>query len=182
MEMFNFQTFQDPQLEAMLTKAALFTLDMRDNINPRWLVLLGVTGSGKTHIAKAINRIFQERMESMLIPDQNLTRTAYRMKGGFVSWRKAADRFRSGDFSTDQIESDYFVAIDDIGAEYKAKTDFIVSKLDAILDARLGKWTVITANLDLGQIAEFLDIRIASRLKRGGSDVIELDTIDYTLR
>ncbi len=38
--------------------------------------------------------------------------------------------------------------------------------LDELLNARLGKWTVITSNLNIGQIAERLDVRISSRLMR----------------
>ena len=177
-----FDPCNDPQLEAMLEQAAVFLLDLRANRFPRWLVMLGKTGTGKTHLLKAINLIFIKELEGRLIPEQDLARTNYRMKGGFVSWRKAADRMRNGDYDTLQMEEDYFVALDDIGAEYKSKTDFITSKLDGILDARLGKWTVITANLMLEQIGAFLDVRIASRLMRGGSDIIEIDCIDYNLR
>lgn len=166
----------------MATAAAHFLLDMRRNTNPRWLVFLGKTGTGKTHITKAIKRLFGEQMDGLIIPDQDPLKTQHRMRGHFVSWRKACDRFRSGDYGTRDMEEDYLLCLDDIGAEYKAKTDFITSKLDGILDARLNKWTVITANLNLQQIAEFLDVRIASRLMRGGSEIIEVNTADFNTR
>lgn len=162
----------------MRRAAALFALDMRRNINPRWLVLLGATGTGKTHIAKKMHHIFQTEMSGFEIPGNE----ARKMQGRLVSWRKAADRFRSGEYATNDMEESYFVALDDIGAEYRAKTDFIISKLDGILDARLGKWTLVTANLTLQQISDFMDVRISSRLMRGGSQIIELDTMDFTLR
>ncbi len=76
--------------------------------------------------------------------------------------------------------NDWFVALDDIGAE-KA-SDFSVSKLDQIVDARLGKWTVITCNFTRQQIADQMDVRIASRLGRGNNVIVDnIKVPDYSL-
>ena len=74
---------------------------------------------------------------------------------------------------------DWFVALDDIGAE--RTSDFSVSKLDQIIDARLGKWTVITCNFTREQIAEHMDVRIASRLGRGKNVIVDnINVLDYS--
>ena len=76
---------------------------------------------------------------------------------------------------------DWFVALDDIGAE--RASDFSVSKLDQIIDARLGKWTVITCNFTREQIAEHMDVRIASRLGRGNNVIVDnINVLDYSTR
>lgn len=179
----DFQTLDDPQLEKMKHGAAKFCADMRRGDNPRWISFLGTTGAGKTHLARQINAYFLKHLDTHLIPNQNLTRTQFRMRGDFISWRKLAEKLRNGDYGAMQgIREDYFVVLDDIGSEYKAKSDFITSKLDEIIDARLGKWTVITANLTLEQISDNIDVRIGSRLMRGGSEVIDVDITDFNLR
>lgn len=163
--------------------AVNFCRDLYANHNPRWLSFLGRAGTGKTHLTKRISRYFRRNMEGRLIPGQNPEETQWRMRGGFVSWRKVADDLRDGDASMlRDLADDWFVAIDDIGAEYRSKSDYVASKLDELLDSRLGKWTVLTANLGLEQIGEFLDVRIASRLLRGGSEVIDVDVPDWNLR
>ena len=178
-----FQTFSDPTLEQMAQRTEEFCRDMFVNHNPRWLSFLGKAGTGKTHLAKRINRYFQKHLEGQLAPGQKLEKTRNRMRGGFVPWRKLANDLRSGctDILQD-LEEDWFVALDDIGSEYRSKSDYLASKLDQLLDGRLRKWTVITANLSLEEIGQFMDVRIASRILRGGSEVIDVNVKDYNLR
>lgn len=180
---FRFETLNDQTLEKMLHETRRFCSEMLTNQQPRWLSLLGLAGTGKTHLAKQITRFFKEQMEDRFIPNQNLDRTRHRMRGGFLSWRKVCERLREGDYGIqDAIEQDYFVVLDDIGSEYKSKSDFTTSKLDQFIDARLGKWTVITANLTLEQISDLMDVRIASRMLRGGSVAVGVKTLDYSIR
>jgi len=47
---------------------------------------------------------------------------------------------------------------------------------------RLDHWTIITSNWSQKEIAEEVDTRIASRIIRSGSKVIELNTTDYWAR
>ena len=61
------------------------------------------------------------------------------------------------------------------------ETDFINSKLQQLLNKRLNKWTVITSNLSLNDFSH-KDERIASRLVRGGNQVIQIDATDYYLK
>jgi DNA replication protein DnaC len=89
--------------------------------------------------------------------------------------------FSFGFRSQAHVCNDWFVALDDIGAE--RASDFSVSKLDQVVDARLGKWTVITCNFSREEIAEHMDVRIASRLGRGKNVIVDgIFVRDYSTR
>lgn len=178
-----FQTLNDPTLIGMLDAANSFCADLKAGTSPRWLSYLGSTGTGKTHLSVRIMAYFEKHCEGRYIPNQDLTKTQYCQRGSFRSWRKISERIRNGDYGIiSDLENYHLLIIDDIGSEYKSKNDLVTSKLDQLLDARLGKWTVITANLSLEQIGEFMDVRIASRLMRGGSKIIDVDALDFNLR
>jgi DNA replication protein DnaC len=57
-----------------------------------------------------------------------------------------------------------------------------VDKLCQILSKREKKWTVVTANLSLAEIAKQMDSRISSRLLRNNSYVVEVNAEDYEIR
>ena len=176
-----FETLGDPQLIRMREAATTFCAAMKLGKEPRWLSLLGTSGAGKTHLAKRISAFFRQYMDGELIPGQDLERTRWRMRGGFVSWRKLCDEMRDGSYGRFRnICEDYFVVIDDIGAGHE--TTFVTSKLDELFDARQRKWTVVTANMGLAQIKEKMDARIASRMIRDRSVVVDVEVPDYNLR
>jgi DNA replication protein DnaC len=130
-------------------------------------------------LARSITRFF--KIEASLYVDPN-TGAHLARSGGFIEWRKAINHLRDGDYGImDALCNDWFVALDDIGAE--RASDFSVSKLDQIIDARLGKWTVITCNFSREKIAEHMDVRIASRLGRGNSVIVDgICVRDYSTR
>jgi DNA replication protein DnaC len=178
-----FQTFGERELVVMLNAAVGFVEDI-DAIaigsKPRWLSLLGGSGAGKTHLAKAIWRWFRTSPHACaeVVGEQEII-----YPGQFASWRKVADGILGGNYSRiEELCSEKFVVIDDIGAEYQDKAGIVKAKLDRVIDARLGKWTVITCNLTLEQIATQMDTRIASRLIRGGSVVVETTAQDFNTR
>lgn len=161
----------------MLKAAKQFCAELKADDTPRWLSLVGTSGVGKTHLAKRITRFFS-RYASYYI--ETKTGATLSRRGGFISFRRVANDLRSGDYSVVRdLCDDFFVCLDDIGSEHG--TQFMTSKLDEIADARVGKWTVLTANLSLEKISE-METRIASRMLRGGSVVIDVDTIDFSLR
>ena len=69
--------------------------------------------------------------------------------------------------------------LDDIGSEYQ--TQFIAAKCYELLSVRVPKWTVLTANLSLQQLGD-IDARIASRMIRGESVVVDVNVTDFNLR
>ena len=176
---FGFQTFGEAKLSEMLDAAKEFIRDMAIGTAPRWLSLLGRSGTGKTHLARSITHFFTA--EAAIYIEAG-TGAHVSRRGGFIGWRKVVDHLRDGDYGImDAVCNDWFVALDDIGAE-KA-SDFSVSKLDQVIDARLGKWTVITCNFSREEIAEQMDVRIASRLGRGKNVIIDgIYVRDYSTR
>ena len=176
-----FNTLQDPQLEVMLEETARFAASLNFVHQPYWLTLSGKTGVGKTHLARAVYRQFmdQNRFEVKLDRVQN------RIVGNtasYVDWRKFCDDIRSGGYSwIDDLCEEWFVILDDVGSE-RDPSGFIASALDRILNSRLDKWTMITTNLSLKDVAEKIDVRVASRMLRNNGVVVENTCVDYNLR
>ena len=176
---FGFETFGEKKLYEMLAAAKDFGREMGIGATPRWLSFLGWSGTGKTHLARGISRFFKA---SASVYIDRETGAHLSRRGGFIGWRKIVDHLRDGDYEIFHAAcDDWFVTLDDIGAE--RTSDFSVSKLDQIIDARLGKWTVITCNFTREQIAEHMDVRIASRLGRGKNVIVDnINACDYSTR
>jgi DNA replication protein DnaC len=176
-----FETFGDPQLSRMLNASSAFAESIRNGEPPRWLSLLGASGAGKTFLARQLFRWFKASPLFKAVVDVGEDHIIH--PGGFYSWRKTADMILGGDYSrVSDMCDERLVVIDDIGAEYKDKAGIVKSKLDRILDARVGKWTVLTCNYSLEQIGHEMDTRISSRMLRNQSVVVDVDVIDFNLR
>ena len=181
-EWFQFQTLGDPQLEAMLRAASRFILDVKEGVEGPWLVLLGTSGAGKSHLAKRVWRWWTKSGQWYVHngTGANLVKT-----GQFCLWADYVQECREGDFSrTSDLISDDLVVLDDIGAGTDGRK-WMADKLYHILEKRLdeGKATMLTANLSLEQLAEAYEVRITSRLIRRGVDkVVDVDVPDYKLR
>ena len=186
----DFQTLNDPQLEQMKNEAVSFIDDLFNKRTPRWLSLIGSSGVGKTMLAKRIWHLFKEHRHLKIDWQRSKDREIegvqsriIRWRGGFISWGKAMNRMLEGDygFLEDLREYDFFV-IDDIVSEYSKLRELSASKLYDVLESRLNKWTIITANVSLRQIGDILDARIASRMLRNGGVVLQVDLPDWNLR
>lgn len=184
-----FKTLDDPVLQQMRDAAERFALEMLGHLPPRWISFLGSSGAGKTMLAKWINRVFKQNLDWKIDwPATERTKNEsnphgriIRDRGDFVSWAKIARLMREGEYRIlDDLCQLTFLVIDDIGAEYG--TDFINAKLYELLSRREHKWTVITGNLSLSDIEQRIDSRIASRMIRSGSVVIDVDVQDFNLR
>ena len=176
----DFLTLGDPELIRMKAAAEKFFCDVVRGEKPYWISFLGTSGAGKTMLAKEIFRAVWNGPRKFVHPvnKANLVRSCQ-----WVSWRKASQEFLSGNFeiSWDMCD-DWFVALDDIGANYDTAKGLVNSKLGDIVDARIGKWTIVTCNLSLQQISDQMDARISSRMIRGGSVVIDVELPDFNAR
>jgi DNA replication protein DnaC len=130
----------------MLNAAKDFVRDMAMGVDPRFLSLLGSSGTGKTHLARSICRFFNANVSVFIDPE---TGVHLSRRGGFIGWRQIVDYLWDGDYGImDAVCNDWFVALDDIGAE--RVSDFSVSKLDQIIDSRLGRGkNVIVDNINV---------------------------------
>jgi DNA replication protein DnaC len=155
-----FQTLGEPQLKRMKLETARFITEYKRGYRPRWLSLLGTSGAGKTMLAKEIRRI---------------------CGGPFVTWTRVTNMLREGEYRWfSDLMHEHIVILDDIGSEYE--TPFVAAKLYEFLSERVGRWTVITANLSLEDIGNRLDTRIASRMLRDNSRIVDVDVPDFNLR
>jgi len=173
-----FKTLDEPHLKAMKEGAEWLTSAMLRHESPRWLTLLGPSGTGKTYLARMIYRIARNNLMGYEgrdgWPHTRLMR--------WINWRKFCDLIRGGDYTRTEFVIDPWMAVlDDIGAEYDP-SGFLTSKLDRVINERLRKWTVVTCNLSLEEISSKLDRRIASRMIRDGNKVIEVNATDFALR
>jgi DNA replication protein DnaC len=179
------RTFNDPQLEQLVTICTAFAKGIRDGLpgsalfaaRPFWLSLLGRSGTGKTHCA--------HRLWTLRDKLDGWDRTKFTRK--FIYWpefvEEMRDRVRDGLGLNNLIDMGNWplLVIDDIGAE-NDKTGFASEKLNMLLGMRVGKWTVLTSNLNLAGLSK-VDDRISSRIVREpGNLFIELTTQDYGVR
>lgn len=155
-----------PELKLALTGTERLVGSALAGDPPRWLSLLGVQGTGKTHLAKAATDAMRGRGQ----------------RAQMWRWSSIMDRLRSGQWDLkDQLFRIPFLAIDDLGAGHD--TAFSQAFADELADKRLGKWTIWTSNLTYQQIGDGLSWRVHSRMMRGGSAVVEiLETQDFSQR
>lgn len=124
----------------------------------RWLFIHGRPGAGKSHLAFNAARVLRE-------------------------FRRKTLTKRAADIANDLREGNShlmhqiwlpspFMVIDDIGSEYY--TDFITAQWFDLLDARIGKWTIITSNLTPAQIGKRYDTRIQSRIEDSRNTIVDL--------
>lgn len=182
-----FQAFKTPdQITArMREEARRFALAMCSGSSPcYWLSLVGSSGTGKTMLARMITRVFSKFCLGLKDEHRGTSGDYYTRHGGFLSWTSCMEHMLEGDFGfTRQCNDDWFLVLDDIGAENQKLRELSVSKLFTILNNRQHKFTVLTCNYGLAEIAERMDPRIASRLLRHGGTVIDSTGVqDFNLR
>ena len=159
-----------------LIATAEFARDMSyQKTEPRWLSLIGNSGTGKTHLAKGAWKAWEGKGKWFERGGVNMVK-----HGLFKSFSKMCNEMRAGAFGIFQSCADAdFLVLDDLGAEYA--TEFSQRQLASMLDQRLGKWTLITSNLSMAEISD-IDVRIADRMIRGGNKVVEIDCVSYAMR
>ena len=141
--------------------------------SPSLLVLVGISGSGKTHIAKAIFRFARKASSNA------------HEKGGwksnspdslYLSWPETTDHLKAGDYYIiDEAIRSSLLVLDDLGAEHDPSRN-AADKLCQILSRRERKFTIVTTNIIPEAWAERFDVRIADRFLRN-SVVVDLLTV-----
>lgn len=145
-------------------EACWFYDDVTTNKPGRWLTMLGQTGTGKTEWARRIKNKLKEKFDISQI----------------WHWSNVCDKFLSKrDYGVlEHMAEIPLLVIDEIGLkDWKhANRD-----LSALLNRRLGQWTILTSNLTQGELAD-IDARIASRIVRGDNRIVTMsdDCPDYS--
>ena len=121
------------------------------------LLLIGTTGTGKTHLSTAIAKtVISQGFDVLYDSTQNILNDFER------------DKFRSGYNQTESASEKYLecdlLIIDDLGAEFS--TQFSVSALYNLINTRQNKGlsTIISTNLSAGELAAKYEGRIYSRI------------------
>ena len=138
------------------------------------LFLYGVPGCGKTHLAAGILREYalkgNKSFHSISTPKL---------------MREIRSTFDNGNTTReydiiDRLSRTGILVLDDLASENS--TPYSIETLFLIIDERLsnGRKTVFTSNLNLDQIGEKLDERIASRLSK--CMIVRIDMPDYRRR
>ena len=188
-----FKTFHDPVLEGMLGEAELFVSELpwkkrpaflatmmggpcedARSIVPRWLSFLGQSGTGKTFLSQLI---FEQAARVTALKASALVLSPIRK----FFWPRLLSRLRDGEYwLVRELADCNFVFLDELSLEHDP-SGFGADKLCEILSCRVGKWTLLTSNLSMEKLGD-VDGRISSRLRRGGSVVVEVETVDFNLR
>lgn len=145
---------------------------LEEHRQPRWITFLGSSGNGKTHCARRLWKIARRQFDWQYCayPEHE------------IYWPTFIQQLRSG--KAFEVRSDMqkwpLLFLDDVGAE-RGASGFSAEELNALAGARMGKWTILTANLDFSAI-KAIDERIASRIVRDNNIVVQVNTKDYSLR
>lgn len=151
-------SYDDKILERMKTILAMAKNYVRDFADRKDnLLLIGPTGTGKTHISTAIAReLIHKGYDVIYDSTQNIMSDF------------EADRFRSG-YGREENKSDKhldctLLIIDDLGTEFS--NQFTVSTLYNLLNTRQNKGlaTIISTNLSPDELARKYEDRIYSRI------------------
>ena len=158
------------KMKSILTIAKNYVRDFdkrKDN-----LLLIGPTGTGKTHISTAIAReLIHKGYDVIYDSTQNILSDF------------EADRFRSGYGREDNRSDKYFdctlLIIDDLGTEFS--NQFTVATIYNLLNSRQNKGlaTIISTNLSPEELAKKYEDRIYSRIIGGGSKILPFEGRDH---
>jgi DNA replication protein DnaC len=153
---------------------------MNNLANNSLLVMVGDSGCGKTHTAKAIHRFC--RLAAMNAFNTRNWGESVIPLSLYLSWPEVASEFNAKNFNVvkNAMEIELLI-LDDIGAE-NDPWKICADRLCQIISRRENKFTVITTNIKPSMWADAFDLRIADRLVRN-SVVVDLSGVpSYSLR
>ena len=171
-EWLGFKTCGDPELIKAAEAAQEWASAFKAKESPRWLSLLGVSGTGKTFIAK--------KLWNYAKASSDWSRFDYFPK--VVLWPDFVQLLRTGEAFEMRQEMKRWpvLLLDDIGAE-RDPSGFAAEELNTLLSCRMDRWTLITSNKDADAL-KLLDGRIFSRLIRDKNICVGINTKDFSER
>ncbi len=178
-ESFDFSAFDyDPQVKRRMKSTVKKLKEYADGFNTEYrgknILMLGKTGTGKTHMSTAIaKRVIESGFSVVYDSVINIVSALEQEKfRSFSSTESAQERY---------LDCDLLI-IDDLGTEFT--TQFSTSCLYNILTTRLnrGLSTIVSTNLSADELAQKYEARIYSRIV--GSDYLTAQFFgnDFRLR
>lgn len=164
-----------PALEVVMPAVRRFVSDVLNHaaqpeVEPYWLTILGPSGVGKTLALKQAFKMLARNEHLWEIPTatgSRMPQCAHIIPGeDLTDWRAAKD-YGSYDL----------IYVEDIGAGAgidRGAGAVTTSRIAELLQYRTGRWTLLDANMSRRTIEEKIDPRIASRLKRDGSILLQI--------
>ena len=138
------------------------------------LLLIGTTGTGKTHLSTAIAKeVIAQGFDVLYDSVQNIVNDFEK------------DKFKSGYNPTESVSEKYnecdLLIIDDLGAEFI--TQFSISTLYNLINTRQNKGlsTIISTNLSATELAGKYEGRIYSRIIGADYTVLRFEGKDYRI-
>ena len=176
-----FETLNELCLEIAKDQAARFVEDIAMWLGgkgtPRWLSIVGRSGTGKTHLAKEIYRYVWRNLGGETSSDK-----LFCLDFKFVPADALAEQWRSRKSAySPEYERAPLLVVDDIGT-VADKSGFVTDAMYTLLSRRMGKWTVITSNLTYAAISSQFDERLADRMLRDGNVVASIDCQSWARR
>ena len=161
-------------MERVVREAKKFIEHLGEERNYTNLLLIGKTGTGKTHISTAIAKAAIERGHEVLYDSVQNVVSAFeydRFKSGYGAYEPRGDKY---------MECDLLI-LDDLGTEFV--NQFTVSCLYNLLNTRInrGLATVISTNLSPEELSSKYEDRIYSRIQSGKMYTEKFGTYQCTL-
>ena len=157
---FNLEVYKnDPEVYARMERNLKIARSFAENFarHTNNLLLMGTTGTGKTHVSTAIAKaVISQGFDVLYDSAQNILNDFEK------------DKFKSGYNPSESASEKYLecelLIIDDLGAEFV--TQFSVSALNNLINTRQNKGlsTIISTNLSAGELAAKYEGRIYSRI------------------
>jgi len=171
-EWLGFQTLDDKELVKMASAAQEWASSFKSRLAPRWISMIGSSGTGKTHIGK--------RLWEYAKTHSDWQRFDY--FPSVIFWPDFMQQLRAGNKFEQRQEMKRWpvLFIDDMGAE-RDPSGFAAEELNALLGCRVDRWTIITSNKDADGI-KAIDGRIFSRMIRGQNICVGVNTQDFATR
>jgi hypothetical protein len=189
-------------LSRAMLEVQKWLMDIWNNEEPRWLLLCGVSGNGKTHLAEraaAFLRRYGERCYNLqrkeldpMMGNPELIYSYQQERGIFTKWDNGLLKpAKGGEFyPLTRAEKDWYKIIDEIGSEQKERgpdgveipTAFAKGTLSSLMDGRIRKWTLATSNLLRRDFAVVYDVRVADRFARFPNVIHEIQARSFALR
>jgi hypothetical protein len=159
-----------PELKPVLPAVLQWCSDLLNRQEPHWLTLLGPSGIGKT---LALRQAYQFAVRHSHLWEIK-TPTGQRWPAcAHIKPAKDLDAYDAPkEFSNRDLA---YVEDITVGSGMdKGSGAVLADRLAELLHLRTGKWTLIDGNMSRALIELKIDGRIASRLKRDGSVLIEI--------